>query len=193
MRCRPGRVWRPLNTPLGVARQVCAIRTRLEDAVASLCGESLRAVRYWLVAELTAGDEIRETCDELDFGVELEFASRRVVGVSWNSDYWQYSLGVYEGGLGSTVRDATVLDASARSPWKHALNTVLESSTLIWDRAGYVGSEPVEFPYCLELVFSSGTRVSLAAAYYDQANSAVVAGGDSILVSSPGLTRGSDA
>ena len=144
------------------------------------------------MSSLAPGDERHDECDELDFGVELEFESGRVVGVSWNADFWAYGIGIYEGGLQSTVQDATVFDASARAPWCNVRSAILQTAKVVWDAEGYEGSSPIEFPYRLELTFSHGPTVALAAAYYNATTRDVTPGGDSILVMTLRPSRGND-
>ncbi len=163
-------------------------RTKSEyevDVIRMLIGKRLTGVRYF---------EIRYDTNEpfyicapfpghlLDYGCDLELEDGTIIGIIWDSEYFQYGIGVLKSSIASQLTDFSAWDVSKENHWTSLMNMAITKVKVHWSWAQYEGQEKQDYPQELEIQFDDGSIVFFSASQYDKAKDTLWGMSDDIAV-----------
>ena len=163
-------------------------RTKSEyenDVFTMLIGKRLTGVRYFEVRYDTVepfyiGDPFPGHL--LDYGCDLEFADRTIIGIIWDGEYFQYGIGVFKCSTASHLTGFKAWDASKENHWASLINMAITKVKVHWSWAQYEGQEKHDYPQELEIEFENGSIVFFSASQYDKAKDTLWGMSDDIAV-----------
>jgi hypothetical protein len=141
------------------------------DIAAMLVGKRLTGVRYF---------EIRYDSDRpfyrdepfpghlLDYGCDLEIEDGSIFGIIWDSEYFQYGVGVFKLSLSSQLTDVRVWDVTSENHWASLIGKTITKVKVYWSWVQYEGHEKQDYPQDVELEFEDGSVVFFSASQYNK-------------------------
>lgn len=149
----------------------------------SLVGRTLRGVRYFDTP--CFGDSIPEWPSDgphgAGHGVDL-LLDDGCVAITWGKQYTAWNLTALPFSLVDFLLSARFEMVNEKEPWSSLIDSEITGAQVHWLTANFGGTEPIRFPFALELDFTDDAFVVLAAASYHELNAPALAGGDDIVV-----------
>ena len=125
-------------------------RVELEERVAALCGERIAKVRYFEINYengQTGWDTYKDRFHTLDYGLDLEMESGRIVGFIWDWVFMSHHIALRDGSIRDDIIDCAVRDVTTDPAWAGLLHQPITEARLYWgmweilDNPGFTRAE----------------------------------------------------
>ncbi len=139
-----------------------------EERVAALCGERIAQVRYFEISyenDQTGWDTYKDRFHILDFGLDLEMESGRIVGFIWDREFVQYNISMRHGTIQDDLLTCAIRDVTTDPAWFGLLHKRIDSVQIYWGEWIIDGAQ-VWYPQDVEVGFETGAKVYLCASQY---------------------------
>jgi hypothetical protein len=151
------------------------------DVAAMLVGKRLLRVRYFEIRYVNTDSPSYRwepfPGDLLDFGCDLHMEGGSTVGIMWDSEYWQYGVGVFGESISRQLAaDIRVWNVTKDDHWSRLTGKTITRVKVYWSMYRYVTRyrlyrslpRKARWPQVVELEFEDGSVVFFSASHYDR-------------------------
>lgn len=135
-----------------------------EDKFNSIVNRTLIGVKYY---EIDYRDNkpmwnFNKDFDSLDYGLDLEFNDKSILGIIWGSEFFQYGISIYEKSLTDILKESIVWDVTKEIKWKGYIKQKIKEVKIYWAEVEY-DLKKAKYPQDVEIVFENGKSIFISA------------------------------